>query len=813
MAFNLTQTASNLAKEINKRPQLAIQIEGLGDIVFGTQPVLSFINWDQNTITWDLSGATWDGLYEDEFSKSYISFEGTTTNIGQQILPDKGGSSSVSTMSTSFIDKNGEVSRLLSLENIGDPLGKKCNVYIGFQQSAFPQDYIPVFRGVLIDFYNEPGMVNITCAHPSTLQRQSSFTKYTSQLNGVIDNSQTSITVLDTSKLIIPQDAVTTYIRIDDEAMLVNSIPNATTLIVTRAQFGTFAASHNDESDVESIYYLTGRPLDVALKLMLSNDNNEYFESLDIPKSINFISLSQSLPNALIFEYYDIQERTGLVSGDSILLAGGSNAGTYTVSSFGTFEEGSYIIVDETLVDDTEYLGTFSYRSKYNVLPNGAGLGMLTNEVDVAGHEQINSFFPSSFVDYSFPILDSIEDTKEFIEKEVYTPQGLYAIPRKARASVKYSVAPFSSDIVPTLNTRTIINITKIKQRRSAHKYLYNSFVWKYDRDPIDDKFLTNDVFISGDSINRIKLGRKPLTIESLGLTNSPATSLMLDQVSRRLDGRYRFAPTYLSGIEIGFGTGINLEVGDIIPFGGNDTRFKNITTGTSAFPEQLYEIINKKLNIKDGRITLDLLNSGFEINARYATISMSSIVVAGSTADRVLIERSYFTGDFPTESNKWLELIGETLRVRSPDYTRDSSSTFLGVDPANINALVFDPPLSFVPQVGDIVEPDLYQEASILDNERQKIRFGFWDYQGEIDTVVDESTFDVLDATQLVAGSLIYVHSQDYTRDSFDNLIEIDTIIGNTVTLLEPLPFLPQAGDKVERTNFRDIGSPYILL
>lgn len=813
MAFNLTQRAQNLAKEINKRPQLAIQVEGLGDIIFGTQPVLSFINWDQGTVTWDLPGANWDGLYEDEFSKSYITFDGTTTNIGQQILPDKGGSSSISTMSANFIDKNGEVSRLFSLDNIVDPLGRKCSVYIGFQQSAFPQDYIPIFRGVLIDFYNEPGAVNITCAHPSTLQRQSSFTKYTSQLNGSIDNSQTTITVNSTSKLIIPQDAVTTYVRIDDEAMLVNSIPNDTTLNVTRAQFGTIATSHSNEADVESIYYLTGRPIELALKLMLSSEDNQYFESLDTPKSINFISITQSIPNALIFEYYDIQERTGLVSGDSILLAGGSNAGTYTVSSFGTFEEGSYIITNEALVTDTEYLGTFSYKSKYNVLPNGAGLGMLTSEVDVAGHEQIENFFPSSFVDYSFPLLDSVEDSKEFLEKEIYTPQGLYAIPRKARASVKYSVAPFSSDIVPTLNTRTITNITKLKQRRSAHKYLYNSFVWKYNKDPIDDKFLTTDVFISGDSINRIKLGRKPLTLESLGLQSNSATGLMLDQVSRRLDARYRFAPVYITGIEVGLGTGIALEVGDIIPFGGADTQFKNITTGTNVFPEKLYEVINKKLNIKDGKITLDILDSGFEINARYATISMSSNVVAGSTTTRVLIERSYFTGEFPIESNKWLELIGETLRVRSQDYTRDDSSTFLGVDPANINALVFDPPLSFVPQPGDVVEPDIYQEANILDNQRQKIRFGFWDYQAEISSVVDASTFDVIDATQLKAGSLIYVHSEDYSRDSFDTLIEIDTIIGNTVTLLLPLPFLPQVGDKIERTNFLENGSPYILL
>ncbi len=813
MAFNLSPTAQNLVRQINKQPQLILKVEGLEDIIFGSQPVLTFTNWDQAGITWDQDGVKWDGLTEDAGSRNYITFNGTTTNVSQQILPDKGGSSSISTMRISLLDKDGEVSGLLSFDNITETLGRKCDAWIGFANSEFPRDYVPVFRGVLTEFYNKPGEVNITISHPSVLQRQASFVQYTSSITSAMDNSQTTVDVVSTNALIIEQSIITPYIRIEDEIMRVTSILSPTQFQVTRGEFQTIPVSHAIDSEVSSVYSMTDEPIYLALKLMLSNDGNTYFNSYDVPTSINFISPTESIPNAVIFNVWDIQEITGLVVGDTIKLDSAANTGTYTILSFGKLETKSYITTVEPLVLESEYTGTLEYRSQFNVLPTGAGCGMLPFEVDVAGHLGILQNFPTSFVPYTFVLDETVEDTKAFIENEVYWPQGLFAIPRKARASVSYSTAPFSSDIVPTLNTNTIVDITSIKQRRSGHKYLYNQFIWKYNWDVIDAKFLSTDVVISGDSVNRIKLGRKPLTIEAKGLTRSVETSQILDQISRRFDSIYKFAPTYFDQIKVGYGTGLKLEVNDSIPFGGADTQFRNLQDGSRTFPEQLYKIINKSLNIKTGEVSLDIVQTGFEIQARYCVISMASFVGSNSTTTKVFITKSFDVGEYVRESDKWLELIGEKVRVRSEDYTRDGESIFTGVDPQNINVLVFDPPLPFAPLAGDIVEPAIYDESSIEANERTKIRFTHWTYQGEIASVTDDKTFDVVDATQLYPGSFIYVHSDDYTRDSFDALIEIDTIVGNTVTLISDLPFTPVVGDKVERTNFLDGGFPYVLL
>ncbi len=71
------------------------------------------------------------------------------------------------------------------------------------------------------------------------------------QLNGAINNSQTSVTVdyvLDGSSN--PKIWIGGYIQIESEFMLVTGIASGVTLTVVRGQFGSSAASHGDNTDV-----------------------------------------------------------------------------------------------------------------------------------------------------------------------------------------------------------------------------------------------------------------------------------------------------------------------------------------------------------------------------------------------------------------------------------------------------------------------------------------------------------------------------------------------------------------------------------
>jgi len=623
----------------------------------------------------------------------------------------------------------------------------------------------------------------------------------------IIDSTQTNIPVFSTNGFIASQDAVTSYIRIDDEIMLVDSF-DGVSFEVVRGQFNTIPVQHDNDSEVTGFYKLKGFPLQLALKIMLSDDGNTFFRSDDTPKSINFINPTLNIPNSIFFENYNIEESTGLAIGDTVRLEG-VNAGDYTIQRFFTIEEGSYITVNEPLTTEADYTGQFFYKSQFNVLPSGFGLGMIPSQVDVARHLNIDRLYNTSFTEYNFPIFEEIDDAKAFIEEEIYFPQGLFSIPRKARASVSYIAPPFTSDIVPTLNTKNITNIEKIKQTRSANKYLYNSIEYQYNYDEVEDKPKRKRRTISGDSVNRIKLGRKLLKIESRGLVDNAQTELVLDQLTRRYIDRYKFAPVYFKGIKLLLKDSANLEVGDIIPFGGADTQYIDLDTGKDDLSLELYQIINKSLDVKTGETSVDLLRTGYSINGRFAVISLSSKILEGATNTRLPIEMLLMSEDFVDDASRWEEFPETPIRIRSEDYIHDETVILKGVDPQDRGVLLLDEPLSFVPQSGYIVEPPLYDDSV----DQYKIRFTHIVYQTEITNVIDSSNIEVNDASQLVIGSEIYIRNLDFTSDSFDDLIKIESIVGNVVTVEKPFPFTPVIGMIVERTDFLDEGQPYLLL
>ncbi len=444
------------------------------ETVFGSQASLECARGDADELNWD-DGTRWDSLVPKGASLDVISLNGTTPNITQQIYPDKASSGSVSSVNIKMVDIDNKVAKLLSFDNITEILGKKCDFYIGFKQGAFPEDAIPVFRGVCVDFFTEDGSITVSVASPDALKRQTIYEQYQSVLTSDISykkktiqdityeqrdptlpvvsiayvlagslsvsvnnyqitvnitgsttadqivktiksssealtlvkpdvtgnggTTQTPIpsTELDidtvlpvsiTDSLYLDQSILSSYIQLNDEIMKVTGKTD-TTISVERTQFGTIGSQHSDEDELVSFYSLSDNPIDMALKLMLSGEGNEYFLSDDKPRSIN--------GNQLIFDYYDIQDLTGLVVGDDVKLTG-VNAGEYKVVTFGLLDNCSFIELDTALVNDAEFTDTFEYRSQYNVLPDG--LEMQPFQVDVQGHLDIQAFNPALFVDY-----------------------------------------------------------------------------------------------------------------------------------------------------------------------------------------------------------------------------------------------------------------------------------------------------------------------------------------------------------------------------------------------------------------------------
>jgi hypothetical protein len=342
MAFILTARAIAASKQTSQQPQLIIDVEGVG-IVFSNQPVLEALRWDKG-YRWD-QGLRWDSAVIKPDSRDYIKLSGTTNNYSQQLNVDRaGGTGSIGSINASIVDKNSEVSKLFSFDNIDEILGKKATVYLSYANTRFPDDSIELIKGGFINQYSSfNGEVNISITHPENLKRSTIFKKYTAQLTAPIDDVQTTIQVTTTQNFILGADILTSYIRIDDEIMQVVSIDSNTQFTVIRERLNTIAASHDNEADANSLCRLQGNPLEIALKLQLSTDNNDYFQSDYTIKNYDV--------NTITFENYNIERVTGLVAGDSIQITNSiSNDGIYTVNDFGQNTDGSsFIIIDEIL--------------------------------------------------------------------------------------------------------------------------------------------------------------------------------------------------------------------------------------------------------------------------------------------------------------------------------------------------------------------------------------------------------------------------------------------------------------------------------
>ena len=806
MAFKVTDTLNALAKQINKEPVLILQIEG-SQYIYGSAPVVETARWDDPRITWDNDiGVTWDGEIEIAGSKPYIITKGKTTRqLSQQLLVDKGGSGSVAVMGIELVDYRGEVARDLSFDQIGDPLGKKATIYMGLKGGRHPQDSIPIIRGYIDDLRYVAGSITVSVAQATNLLRQSAFEKYQSQIFAGIDALTVTIPVMSTSGYIESQDALTSYIRIDDEIMEVTA-KTSNQFTVIRSRLGTIAAAHEIDADVSSYYTLEGTPLELALKLLLSKEGNEYTETSYIIKALNRINVTTLITGAIVIDYYNIQEALGIVVGDKINLVGtASNDGVKTVAGFGVLDTGrSYILVEELLTEETGLDLSLIVKSQYNVLPDGIGMDL--DFVDTEAFVENMSLYSAAFLENTFKLKDTIEDVRDFIIKDLFTPQGLYLIPRKAKTSCKFTAPPLSVDDIPILNTQNLYDLTKVEIRRSTHQYLLNNIIYRYNEGTLTDDFFDKLIRYEEDSAFRIPTGRRRLEIEARGFPRGPASLQVLNLHATRILSRYRFAARYVRGVKVLFSVGLRIEIGDIVLFGGEDTQLVDLQTGERTLPILQYEVINKDLDAVRGEVTLELLETAFGVDGVFAVFSPSSYVVAGSTAGRILIDKVWDSSRYTLAREEWERWVGSRVRVRSEDYTYDERATIAALDPNTNNGLLLDPPLPSPPPAGAIVELAFYEEYGDTELELVlKKTYTFTMPSSLLTAVTDAKTFQVdpLEIGLYTVGMEVQVHSEDYVRDSSTRII--DDITGNTITLNEDLEFLPLIGDRLEVYNFAD--------
>jgi len=732
MAFDVTQAADDASRRTNVEPMLVLEIEGV-DTIYGARIVGEKVKIGGAVVK--IGNFIIGGLVAVQDQSTLLTFEGTTTKISQSIKPDTGQSQSISSMKVALIDKDGEASTLMTPDDTVSPafdlLGRKAKVWLGFNGTSWKQDFVIVFRGRIDDIESASGKVIFNLAHPDTKKRSEIFSKAETELDGAINASVTTITTDDTTSFLETYSSTPTatadsstisyYIRVDDEVIQYTAHNGTDFTGCTRGALGTTAATHDDGATVESFYRLQGDAMTLALKLMLSGTNGPFAEDVAI-KNIGYVSGTGVVANSLYFAGVDLVRDYGLVTGDFVTVTGASNGANNVslkaITSIVVDESNSYCVIDGvSFVTETATSAVVDFRSQYDTL--GEGIGMDADEVDVAEHERILRLFLSSF-NYDFYLKDSIEG-KDFIEQQLYNPAGGFGLPRKSQSSVGMHVGPLPGTNIQTLDATNVTNPAQLKIRRSLGINFQNTVTYRFEEQPLEDKFTRIVATTNADSLSRIPVGVKSLNITAKGMRTSLTGDTLANTATARRLRKYKFGAEFIDNVKIFFRNGFRVEVGDIVLVDLASLKITDIqNSGTRTGEARLFQVDNKTIDFKTGQPVLRLVDTNFDKDARYGTISPASEVLSGASTSQFTIQQSYSGVFGVNEFKKWENLIGASIRVRNGDYSVDGSATLSSLSGNVVN---LSSSLGFTPSSGHIMELDVYDNQP----EDVKLVYAFW--------------------------------------------------------------------------------------
>lgn len=821
--FNDSQT-KNIA--------VVVCIEGL-PFCFANRAVYSKVKYGDPGIVYGLPGLVYGALKLVEDVTDILSLDQSSLLLQQAIEPEQ-GKSSISAMNLTFIDKNQLMTQVITPGvYLDDILGKPVKVYLGYQEISFPQDYLTIFRGFITSVRSLPGAVTLGFSDANVKKRQALFFTQATRLSSGINNVATTIPVQKTDGFyqhVLGPDgtydtSVKTYIKVDDEYMLYGPTGVApTSFTVTRAQRGTLAAAHDINADVSNHMELSGHAIDLALKVMLSGWNGPYMTDIQ-PQSVvaTLIGGLGNIPNSITFPSgNDVKDLYGLTEGDYVSMSGATppannftNRKILQIIDVSTFEKGRIIVVDgAALAPENAATGTVSFRSKYDTLPTAAGSKMRAQEIDVQGHEDLKAqFLGGSDNNYRF-FLSEEEAGKTFIESQLFLPIGCYTLTKQGRISVNITKPPLAQAQLVTLSKANILNPQNLRPERAVNsRTFFNDIAFVFDFDD-DGNPVSKLRVIDTDSLSIIGLSSL-LKIESRGL-RTDLSSDVNETVNRRatfLLSRYKNAAMVLF-VDTNYGTGNQIEAGDVVALDGTDLFISNFLTGDREFGTQLFEVVDRKLNIASGVASLKLISGvGAQITDRYATVSPSSFLDAGSTTTVVKI-RDSFTDDDPKfpgqEYLKWQDFIGLPVAVHSEDYSFYEERTLVAISTIDPTLLTLDPPLSAPPPAGYVLDIARYPTTTDpTERLAYKQRFGHINPTLTVVTGISATQFTLSapEAAKLVEGRMIRVHNALFSDDSGE--VEIQSIVGVTITV-ESMGFTPAAGYTVELCGYADGGGPY---
>lgn len=746
----MSRFSPNLLRNLSSnslRPIIVLEIKDFPFLI-GSDTIKKVARYGDEDLFYGTPELVYGGLFpiSADKQKALITTEGITRSISQTLDIDKAKGSGVSTFSITLTDLNGEATKIASGIYDGEILYRDAVIWIGFSENSdFNADYKVLFRGVIESIDFEQAKVKLNFASSDIKRRQSKALKYEGELTTFNPTNVTTsaFNVTDSQLLLEPlslfnadgtiefrDPTLLTYVKVNDEYIQYESkdkiIPN-TIDDLTRAQFGTTATAHSIGDEVEPLYVLEGHPIDITLKLLLSKPRQEFLDNnaqyLELtPDSVNRLPTGDFIQNLLYFKAINLIRDYNVNIGDGITWVGSSVPENVSAMSGGTIitdvqfvDTGSYVVISTNnsvaFQEQTPSDGDVKFFSQFNTLGD-IGLGLEPNEVDIKKFVQLrNSFLSGDEV--SFFIRDEISDVREFIESQLLLPFGLYTLPNDKeglfRLSVGLSIPPLPIEQILQIDTTNIVNPEDITTKRSSLKYHYNGVGYRYG-DAIEDEELRTRFYVVVGTPT-IPTGNKFLTIEAKGFRDSLGAQQQATTASTRLLNRYKGAAEYFMGLRILPSIGFLLNIGDRVLVNPEGLNITNRITGKRDRELFLAEIVNKKEDPLSGNITIDILDTNFDLERRYGLISPASFINKVITSTRFVIARSFGGVVYGNqEFRKWEAYVGSNVRIRSLDFTDMHETTILSV---NNNTITIETAPSFPLAEGYLMEFVKYNEQT----------------------------------------------------------------------------------------------------
>jgi len=829
-------------QETSKSLTVVVEIDGVPDLITSGN-LYTKVRYGDPGVDYGDPGLIYGGLRRVLNVKPYLNLNGSLT-IGQKIEPEQ-GRGAITMLTLPFLDKDGYMSNLISPGQVVDELlgNKFIRIFLGYQNTSFPEDYFVILRGYVTSTTYQPSKVMIQMSDPNAKRKGTICSIDRTKLTVGINASTLTIPVITCQAFyeqILGPDgtydpAVKTYIKIEDEYMEYGPgafNPGFTQItVLSRGARGTVAVGHAVDTEVSNAIQLQDNLVNLALKMCLSGWNGPFKTGVPVVSIVDTGDpFLLNVPNSIeLSQTTNAVQDLGLQPGDWVTISGSGagNNGNFQITEIqdALDRPNILLVVNGPLNLESPATGvTLALRSQFDTLPIEAASKLVPAEVDVNTHITLRNFYLNQ-TEYTMRFLiTEAQSAKTFIESELFLPVGAYSITRYGQISMALTKPPIADQKMVVLSADNILTPQNMTITRALNNRRYfNEIDYYYDANDAGD-FRNQLNLLDTESLTKVTIST-PLPIKSKGLKTDLGANVLIPRQGKFLLRRYAKVAFELE-LQVNWETISTLEAGDVVNVKDDGTlHLVNFNDGTRDLTQQLFEVIERSLDIKSGNGKVRLLSSiGVNVTDRFATISPSSFTSAvGSSTTSIKIKESY-GAIFPgKEQNKWAPYVGLPIVVHSYDWTVVSPEViFTGIDPGNNHNLLVSPALPFTPLDDYIVDIPNYPTSSDPNEDAlYKQVHCHIDPTLTVTSGVDALNFYVSlgDAANVVLGQVVLIHNTNYSIMSPEIKVTACNVGTGLVTVESSLGFTPAAGQKVECVGFLDgvnstsYGGPYRLI